>query len=189
MKERQKMNKKIYNTNEIFEIINRAYDLGLSFKKNKAEIETIKRKIRRELTKHGVKKPYKANIEQINYLIYGEMQPYLLKQAKKYNPSIFQDISIAKERANIGQPQNYVLSYGEALINIKLDHLIHSIRPDDFFRTLKFEEDYANYIKHINAQGYPTAGYSKAINNLTDSDDYFEEHKGIKDLFKNKKSY
>lgn len=186
MKKGQKMNKKTYNTNEIFEIINKAYDLGLSFQRNKAEIEAIKRKIRRELTKHGVKKPYKANIEQINYLIYGEMKPYLLKQAIKYNPNILEDISIAKERANTGQPQNYVLSYGEALINIKLEHLIHSIKPNDFFKAPKFEEDYTNYIKHIDAQGYPKIGYSKAIDNLTKSDDYFKEIPGANNFFKNK---
>lgn len=162
------------NTAQIFELANKVYDMRLTLPNDKKEIETIKRKIRRELANNGVKKPYKATMEQANYLLYTSLQPYLLKQAEKHNPIVHQDKEAHDKRIKIGRPDLFELSYGEAELNIKLDYLIHLIKNVDF-KEAKFEQDYLQYRESIDRYGYPLPGYTESKLKFNHASDYFEK--------------
>lgn len=164
-----------YKIKDILDIANKIYNLQINSKTNVKEIATLKKAIRRALQARKITAPYQCTKDQAYYLVTHDMKEYFLKKSAKINPDLFLD-SDAFTRAK-KENLSRSMSYQEALINCKLDYLIQLLGSNEnqttFFNAVDFTKAYTNYRDHLDANGFPMPGFTKAESQLKNSENFF----------------
>lgn len=172
---------KMYKIKDIFDLANSTYNLKLrrTNPKDKKEISTIERAIRRALKEKGVKAPYETTQEQAVYLINTIMNKYFLKKSAQKNPFLQSDHDSFIQMQQHQTPDN--LTYQQAVINVKLDmvmrlleKLLYAGKQNYFFKEPAFKKAFNEYKKHVSADGYPMPGYTESRNRLDAAEDFFQ---------------
>ena len=165
----------MYKIKDILDIANNLYNLKINFQKDSKEIATIEKAIRRALQARGVTAPYKCTKDQAYYLINYDMKKYFLNKSAKKNPDLFLDSDAFNEAVKENLSRS--MSYQEALINCKLDYLIQLLGSNDhqstFFNAVDFTKAYIEYRNHLDENGFPMPGFTKAESTLKASKKFF----------------
>ena len=103
------------------------------------------------------------------------MKKYFLNKSAKKNPDLFLDSDAFNEAVKENLSRS--MSYQEALINCKLDYLIQLLGSNDhqstFFNAVDFTKAYIEYRNHLDENGFPMPGFTKAESTLKASKKFF----------------
>lgn len=165
----------MYKIKDILDIANNLYNLKINSQTDSKEIATIKKAIRRALQARGVKAPYACTKDQAYYLVNHDMKKYFFNKSAEKNP----DLQLDSDAFNQAVKENLSrsMSYQEAIINCKLDYLIQILGSNEhqttFFNAADFTKAYIEYRNHLDENGFPMPGFTKAQNNLLASKKFF----------------
>lgn len=170
------------NVNEIFNNINKTYNLHLTpnSDEDQKQIETIKRQIRRNLHKLGLQPPYKnINLETEQKLYNPEFKKYLLKQSAKRNPNLSKDNAAFQKMQALSIKDT--TTYQEAFNNLAIKYIFQKVlqHSNEFFLEPEFQKAFQEFTTHLDNSGLPLPGYTDSKRNLYNLNNYFIDDKTL----------
>ena len=156
--------------NDIYDLALKTYNLKVN---DKTEEQNIKRKIRRALNKRNIQKPYVITYQQAEWIIEYDLRVYLLNKALKTNENTYDDLKEFNEQVQQNQAVQ-VITQTEAEILIKLNHIMHLLGDETFFKQPEFDKNYQNYLNQIFLNRMPKPNYEKAKDKLLFSKYFYD---------------